>query len=93
MSETITQNAMLRTLSGTVVSTAMDKTIVVRVDRTKLNKKYKMRYGVSKKFHVHDPLNQFKIGDKVSFVATRPLSKTKRWRVLGTRAPQVESEE
>ncbi|NQV12364.1 30S ribosomal protein S17 [Candidatus Uhrbacteria bacterium] len=84
---------MLRTLSGTVVSTKMDKTIVVRVDRTKLNKKYKMRYGVSKKFHVHDPLNKFKEGDKVSFAAMRPLSKTKRWRVLGERDTQVDSEE
>ncbi|HJN85351.1 MAG TPA: 30S ribosomal protein S17 [Patescibacteria group bacterium] len=87
-----TDNAMLRTLSGTVVSNKMDKTIVVRVDRTKLNKKYKMRYGVAKKFHVHDPLNQFQEGDKVTFAAMRPLSKTKRWRVLGTRETQVENE-
>lgn len=93
MSEMNTQNSMLRMLSGTVVSTKMDKTIVVRVDRTKLNKKYKMRYGTSKKFYVHDPLNQLKLGDKVSFAAMRPLSKTKRWRVLGTRELQVESEE
>ena len=67
---------------GIVVSDKMDKTIVVKVDRVKIHPKYKKRYTVSKKYKVHDEKNQFKEGDKVSFVECRPLSKDKRWRVL-----------
>jgi len=81
MSDTITQRGMRRSLTGEVISDSMDKTVVVRVDRTKMNKKYKMRYSVSKKYHVHDPENQYKVGDLVKITDTRPLSKNKRWRV------------
>lgn len=78
-----TQNTTSRTFTGEVVSTKMDKTIVVRVDRTVVHPKYKKRYVQSKKFHVHDEHGRHKVGDKVSFRECRPLSKTKRWRVLG----------
>lgn len=71
-----------RTLTGTVVSDAMDKTIVVSVSRTKVHPKYKKRYTVSKKYHVHDEKNSHAVGDTVTFVETRPLSRHKRWRVL-----------
>ncbi len=68
--------------NGVVVSDKMDKTIVVKVDRVKVHPKYKKRYSVSKRYKVHDEKNQYKEGDKVSFVECRPLSKDKKWRVL-----------
>lgn len=71
----------LRRMKGTVVSAAGDKTIVVAVNRSKVHPKYLKRYTVTKKYHVHDEKNQHKVGDTVTFVASRPLSKTKRWRV------------
>ncbi len=70
-----------RTLIGTVVSDKMEKTIVVRVDRTVVHPKYGKRYVRSKKYHVHDEHNGYKIGEQVSFQECRPFSKTKRWRV------------
>ena len=71
-----------RTLTGEVVSTKMDKTLVVRVDRTVVHPKYGKRYVQSKKYHVHDEQNVHQVGDVVAFQASRPYSKTKRWRVL-----------
>lgn len=71
-----------RTLKGEVVSTKMDKTIVVRVDRTVVHPKYGKRYIQSKKYHVHDKQKTHQVGDVVEFQASRPYSKTKRWRVL-----------
>ena len=68
--------------NGEVVSDKMSKTIVVKVDITKIHPKYGKRYTVNKKYKVHDEKGQFKTGDKVSFVECRPLSKQKRWRVL-----------
>ena len=70
-----------RVFTGMVVSDKMDKTIVVKVDRTKIHPRYKKRYTVSKKYKVHDEQNKHKIGDKVFFVECRPLSKDKKWRV------------
>lgn len=78
-------NKQKRTLSGQVVSTKMDKTIVVLVERTKIHPKYQKRYKTSKKYKVHDEKNISRVGDKVSFVECRPLSKDKRWRVLTTK--------
>lgn len=69
-------------MNGVVVGDKNDKTLVVKVDRTKIHPKYKKRYTVSKKYKVHDEKNLFKEGDKVIFVQCRPLSKDKRWRVL-----------
>jgi small subunit ribosomal protein S17 len=66
---------------GVVVSAAMDKTIVVRVDSVKSHPKYKKVIRRSTKFHAHDEQNQAKAGDVVRIVETRPLSKTKRWRL------------
>ena len=67
---------------GTVVSAGMDKSFVARVDRMKMNVKYQKQYKVSRKFHVHDEKNTAKVGDKVVFVECRPISKTKRWRLV-----------
>lgn len=75
-------NPMTRRLQGVVVSDAMDKTIVVRVDRVRVHPKYKKRYTVHKKYAAHDARNQYHVGDAVTIVASRPFSKTKRWRVL-----------
>ena len=66
---------------GVVVSAAMDKTIVVRVDSVKAHPKYKKVIRRSTKFHAHDEQNSAKAGDLVRIVETRPLSKTKRWRL------------
>jgi len=72
-----------RQFVGTVTSDKMDKTISVQVITVKRNQKYKKTYFISKKYKVHDEKNEFKTGDKVEFIECRPLSKDKRWRVLG----------
>ena len=77
------QKTIKRTFEGLVTSKAGDKTIVVKVTQTKLHPKYLKRYTVSKKYKVHDPLNTFAVGDVVNFVECRPISKDKRWRVIG----------
>ena len=66
---------------GVVDSDAMDKTIVVKVDTIKAHPKYKKVVRRSSKFHAHDEQNAAKVGDVVRIVETRPLSKTKRWRL------------
>ncbi|MGZ4480746.1 MAG: 30S ribosomal protein S17 [Gaiellales bacterium] len=66
---------------GVVVSDAMDKTVVVRVDILKPHPKYKKMMRRSIRLHAHDEGNQAKQGDVVRLVETRPLSRTKRWRV------------
>ena len=66
---------------GVVVSDAMDKTIVVKVDSIRSHSKYKKVIRRSIKFHAHDEENSAHIGDVVRIVETRPLSKTKRWRL------------
>ena len=66
---------------GVVVSSAMDKTIVVKVDTVKAHTKYKKVVRRSVKFHAHDEENQAKVGDLVLIVETRPLSRTKNWRL------------
>ncbi len=72
----------LRTFQGVVVSDAMNKTIVVSVSNTKTNVKYKKQILVSKKYKVHDEKEKYGVGDKVTFVECRPISKDKRWRVV-----------
>jgi len=71
-----------RKFNGVVVSDKNDKTIVVDVKSVKKHPKYKKRYTVSSRYKVHDEKNEFKTGDKVSFVECRPLSRDKRWRVI-----------
>jgi small subunit ribosomal protein S17 len=66
---------------GVVVSTAMDKTIVVRVDTVKPHPMYKKIVRRSTRLHAHDEANVAKPGDVVLIVETRPLSKTKNWRL------------
>jgi small subunit ribosomal protein S17 len=67
---------------GVVVSSAMDKTIVVKVDTIKAHPRYKKVVRHSVKFHAHDEQNSANVGDVVRIVETRPLSKTKHWKLV-----------
>jgi small subunit ribosomal protein S17 len=67
---------------GVVVSSTMDKTIVVKVDTIKSHPRYKKVVRRSLKFHAHDPENKANVGDIVRIVETRPISKTKNWRLV-----------
>lgn len=71
-----------RQFTGKVLSVGMNKTVVVGVDTMKLNQKYQKRFLSSKKYHVHDEKGIAKLGETVNFVECRPLSKTKRWRLI-----------
>ena len=69
-------------LVGKVVSVKNDKTITVLVETHNMDKKYGKRVKYSKKYTAHDEENLAKVGDKVRLVATRPLSKTKRYELV-----------
>ena len=71
-----------RELIGVVVSDKADKTITVKVETYKKDPLYNKRVKYSKKYTAHDENNTAKIGDKVRLVATRPLSKTKRYELV-----------
>lgn len=71
-----------RTLTGRVISNAMDKTITVLVERRVKHPLYGKFMRRSTKVHVHDEGNQCNVGDMVTVVQSRPLSKTKSWRLL-----------
>jgi small subunit ribosomal protein S17 len=66
---------------GQVVSTKMQKTIVVEVEMRKAHPKYKRVMKLSKKFYAHDEQNTARVGDMVRIRETRPLSKLKRWNL------------
>ena len=70
-----------RELTGTVVSNKMDKTVTVLVERKVKHPVLGKVVRVSKKYHAHDENNEFNQGDVVTIEETRPLSKTKTWRV------------
>ena len=70
----------VQTLVGKVVSNAMDKTVVVSVERLVKHKLYKKYMKRSKKYYANDEKNIFNVGDTVELKATKPMSKTKRWR-------------
>ncbi|WP_243342391.1 30S ribosomal protein S17 [Anaerococcus sp. AGMB09787] len=67
---------------GVVVSDSMDKTITVLVENKIQHPVYKKRINRSKKYKAHDENNEAKLGDTVVIMETRPLSKTKRWRLV-----------
>ncbi|MBI1971437.1 MAG: 30S ribosomal protein S17 [Candidatus Wildermuthbacteria bacterium] len=69
-------------LHGRVVSDAMQKTVVVEVERWKEHPKYRRRFKVSKKYKAHDEKGEYHVGDAVVIEETRPLSKEKRWVVV-----------
>ena len=71
-----------RVLTGKVVSDKMDKTITVQVETYKEHPLYSKRVKYSKKYKAHDENNEAKIGDVVTIMSTRPLSATKRFRLV-----------
>lgn len=71
-----------RELIGKVVSNSCDKTITVLVETYKTDKKYGKRVKYSKKYAAHDEKNEAVVGDIVRITETRPLSKTKRYRLV-----------
>ncbi len=70
-------------LQGIIVSDKMEKTVVVKTERIKKHAKYKRRYRISKKYKAHLEKEDFKKGDKVIIEECRPISKDKKWRVVG----------
>ena len=78
----MTERNQRKVYQGRVVSEKMDKTITVQVDTRKTHPKYGKRVKYSKKYKAHDELNQAKEGDIVRIMETRPLSATKRFRLL-----------
>jgi small subunit ribosomal protein S17 len=68
-------------LVGKVTSAKMEKTIVVEVTRLVQHKKYRRVVRISKKFYAHDERREAKAGDTVRIIASRPLSRLKRWRL------------
>ena len=78
------QRGMRRTLEGQVVSNAMDKTVVVRVERLVQNPRYKKYVRRYSKFLAHDEANACEVGDRVQIIEHRPISKRKRWKVQAT---------
>ena len=81
MAETENRNARkLRT--GIVVSISGNKSVTVKIDYRKHHPKYGKMMTISKKLHVHDENNECGVGDRVEVMETRPLSKTKRWRLV-----------
>lgn len=71
-----------KTRQGVVVSDKMDKTIIVRVDRRTTHPLYGKTVIRSSRMRAHDEHNDVRVGDRVRITETRPLSKTKRWRVV-----------
>lgn len=68
---------------GVVVSDKPDKTVIVKVERRITHPVYGKSIARSQKYYAHDEKNEYRIGDTVKITETRPLSKLKRWRVVG----------
>ena len=77
----MTERALRKTRVGIVVSTKMDKTVVVAIEDNVKHPVYSKIIKHTLKVHAHDENNQCGVGDRVEVMETRPLSKTKRWRV------------
>lgn len=71
----------IKNKTGMVIRKSGDKTVIVVVERFELHQQYKKYIRKRKKFHCHDAANICQLGDKVRIVETRPISKTKRWKV------------
>lgn len=81
MSENSVRNRR-KVRTGVVVGDRADKTVTVLVERRLAHPLYGKQIKRSKKYHAHDEENECQVGDTVSIMETRPLSKTKRWRVV-----------
>ncbi len=82
MTTTTAVSSKRKTKVGRVVSDKMDKTIVVAVERLARHRLYKRVIRLSTKFKAHDELNEARLGDTVLIEESRPLSATKRWRLV-----------
>ncbi len=82
MSEQVEQKSRKTVKVGRVVSDKMDKTVVVAVDYLKPHPLYRKIIRKTNKFHAHDEENACRVGDTVRIEETRPLSRTKRWRIV-----------
>ena len=80
MSESVRSRRKTRT--GVVVGDRADKTVTVVVERRFAHPLYGKQVKRTRKYHAHDEANEYRVGDTVSITETRPLSKTKRWRVV-----------
>jgi small subunit ribosomal protein S17 len=78
-----------RILTGTVVSSNTNKTIVVKVTRRVQHKLYKKIISQSKKYHAHDENNSFKVGDIVKIIESKPISKLKSWMVYNDNQEKI----
>jgi small subunit ribosomal protein S17 len=78
-----------RILTGTVVSSNTNKTIVVKVTRRVQHKLYKKIISQSKKYHAHDENNSFKVGDNVKIIESKPISKLKSWTVVNDNQEKI----
>lgn len=81
MSEAVSERNARKVRVGVVVSDKADKTVVVKVERQFADPLYGKRVQRTAKYHAHDEQNEYRVGDTVRIVETRPLSKLKRWRV------------
>lgn len=73
-----------KSLEGVVTSNKMNKTVVVTVTKSMRHPRYSKVIKRSKKYYAHSDDMEYKVGDKVTIIETRPLSKLKRWRVVKT---------
>lgn len=78
----MTETGKKKRVVGVVTSNKMHKTVVVEVERLVRHKRYEKTIRVRRRFNAHDERNEAQVGDKVELVESRPLSKTKCWRVL-----------
>jgi small subunit ribosomal protein S17 len=86
------QRGSRRVIVGTVTSSNMDKTATVTVIRRVRDRRFHKFLTRRVKYHVHDEHNTAKVGDVVEIIESRPISKTKRWRLLSTLQRAVEAE-
>jgi len=80
--ETTQERGRRKVRQGVVVSSKQDKTVTVLVERRFPHPLYGKQQTRTKKYHAHDEKNEYQVGDVVRIQETRPLSKTKRWRVI-----------
>jgi small subunit ribosomal protein S17 len=78
-----------RILTGTVVSSNKNKTVVVKVTRRVQHKLYKKIISQSKKYHAHDENNSFTVGDIVKIIESKPISKLKSWTVVNDNQEKI----
>jgi small subunit ribosomal protein S17 len=86
------QRGSRRVIVGTVTSSNMDKTATVTVIRRVRDRRFHKFLTRRVKYHVHDEHNTAKVGDVVEIIESRPMSKTKRWRLLSTLQRAVEAD-